>query len=304
MRIAIVVLGICATTGVARAQYNVPSSTSGESRQLLIANPDDTAPKPEESTPIGWELGASLDFITSDTSLGSRALKFTDVVLFRVHGLVAIGSKVELFGGLDLLPKQPSYTDELVWQGGLAGVRYRIDQRYSGYVRGEIGPGLDRDGSWVIGEVAAQYKRDLAEKALFWESTVGGTYTTLFPDAPVTKSFAIAELLTETGIAVRDPKGSFATWLTFGFHFPIVSRPSPDAPDPATMRALDPQTRVGVSFGMLVGVPKGPDLFIELSVLDRGDPSNPQTTLPILNGGFDQKQIIFGFNRRFGERAR
>src|SRR5207249_3957322 len=82
---------------------------------------------------IGVELGASLDFMTSDPSLGGRELKFTDVVLFRVHGLVAIGHRLELFGGADLLAKQPSYTDELVWQGGLAGARYRISDAFSAY---------------------------------------------------------------------------------------------------------------------------------------------------------------------------
>jgi hypothetical protein len=41
------------------------------------------------------------------------------------------------------------------------------------------------------------------------------------------------------------------------------------------------------------------DLFAELVVLDRGDLSHPATTLPILDGGFDQTHLVVGLTRRF-----
>ena len=224
-------------------------------------------------------------------------------MLFRVHGLLAIGRQGELFGGVDLLAKQPSYTNELIWQGALLGARYGFTQRLSGYVRAQGGPMLDRDGYWGMGEVAAQSKIELAEKALFWDSTLGGTYTQLDPDEPVSKRFWQAELLAETGLAIRERKGFFAMWLTFSFHFPLVGRPEVSAPDPVR-GALDPQTRVDVAFGMLAGVTKSLDFFLEVSTHDRGDLEDPQTTLPILSGGFDQGRILFGFNKRFGTRRR
>jgi hypothetical protein len=119
----------------------------------------------------------------------------------------------------------------------------------------------------------------------------------------VTRRFWQTELLAETGIAIREKRGYLATWLTFSFHFPLVSRPTTSAPDP-DRGALDPQTRVGVAMGMLVGVTRGLDLFFELSTRDRGDLEDPQTTLPILSGGFDQARVLFGFNKRFGTRRR
>jgi hypothetical protein len=303
----VVALVVIAGTRTAGAQYNVPSQASGESGQIQIAtdepNPDPAKPRPAQPLPIGWELGASLDFMTSDPSLEDRDLKFTDVVLFRAHGLVAIGRRAEVFAGVDLLPKQPSYTDELVWQSSLLGARYRFCEAWSAYVRGQGGPGLDRDGYWLVGEGAAQYRLDLAEKTLFWENALGATYTQLFPDA-ADEPFWQTELLAQSGIAVREKKGIFATWLAFTFQFPLVARPTPRAPDPASGRSLDPQTRVGVAFGMVLGVSRSVDLFVELSVLDRGDHDDPRTTLPILAGGFDQNRIVFGFNRRFGARRR
>lgn len=298
--LALVLIGL--TAGSASAQYNVPASATGDPSRLIIA--EDVTPTPSAKSTLGYELGASLDFLTTDRAAGMPALKFTDVVLFRVHGLLALGTRAELFAGVDLLPKQPSYTDELVWQGAMLGVRQLLGRTFSGYARAQLGPGLERDGAWLIGEAAAQAKLHLAEKVLFWESTLGGTYTQLFPDEEARDQLWQAELLAQTGIAIREKRGTFATWLTFSFHFPLIARPRPGDPDPISMRALDPQTRVGVSFGMLAGVTRALDFFVELSILDRGDLEDPRTTLPILAGGFDQNRILFGFNRRFGTRRR
>jgi len=299
----VVALVALAGARTAHAQYNVPSQATGESRSLQIAGESTIAAQPEGS-PLGWELGASLDFMTSDAGLEGRKLKFTDVALFRVHGLLSLGARAELFAGVDLLPKQPSYTDELVWQGALLGARYRFTRILSAYARGQGGPGLGRDGYWVAGEAAAQSRIDIAERTLFWESALGGTYTQLFPDEPVDRRFWQTELLASSGIAVREKHGVFAAWLSFTFHFPLVGRPAPGSPDPASGRALDPQTRVGVALGMVLGVSKSLDLFAEFQILDRGDREAPATTLPILGGGFDQNRIVFGFNRRFGARHR
>jgi len=303
----LLVIGILlGATMPAAAQYNVPSQATGDSSRLVLATDEHqqviatTEPAPLK---LGYEFGASLDFLTRERAPGEKALKFTDVVLFRVHGLLAIGPRGELFAGVDLLAKQPSYTDELVWQGALLGARLGFTKELSGYVRTQGGPSLDRDGYWGMGEVAVQSKIGLAEKILFWDSTLGGTYTQLFPDEPVTKRFWQGELLAETGLAIRERKGFFATWLTFSFHFPLVARPKGSAPDP-DRGSIDPQTRVGVSLGMLAGVTKALDFFIEVSTHDRGDLEDPRTTLPILSGGFDQGRILFGFNRRFGTRRR
>lgn len=298
--VLVVVLALVSVPAVAAAQYNVPSQATGESRMILIA--EDPAPTPEAKLELGGELGASLDFLTRDRAPGERALDFTDVVLFRVHGLVAVGKHAEMFAGIDLLPKQPSYTRDRIWQGALLGMRSSFGKVLSAYLRGQGGPGLDRDGSWISGEAAAQAKVMLAERTLFWESTFGGTYTKLFPDRPLGREFWQTELLAQTGVAIRERRGVFAAWLTFGFHFPLVGRPEPTS-DP-TVRALDPQVRVGVQLGMLVGVTKALDLFVEWSTLDRGELEEPNTTLPILSGGFDQQRLLFGFNRRFGTRRR
>lgn len=286
----------------ALAQYNVPSQTTGEAATLAIA--DDRRVERQADRPLGWELGASLDFVTRDASPELPSLKFTDLALFRVHALVAVGARAELFAGLDVLPKQPSASDEAILQSGLLGVRVGLGQRYAAYARAQAGPALGGDGGWLMGEAAVQARVSLADNVLFWESTFGGTYTQLLPDADERRRLWQAELLAATGVAVRDKRGVFATWLSFGFHFPLTARPLPSRPDPVTGRALDPQVRVGLALGLLVGVNPGLDLFLEGSILDRGDATDPRTTLPILAGGSDQRRLVFGFNRRFGARRR
>src|SRR5687768_10684402 len=119
-----VIAVLLGATAPAMAQYNVPSQATGDSSRLVLAKDEQQviatgAPK----TQLGYEFGASLDFLTRDRTPDEKALKFTDVVLFRVHGLLSIGKDGELFGGVDILAKQPSYTDELVWQGALLGAR-------------------------------------------------------------------------------------------------------------------------------------------------------------------------------------
>jgi hypothetical protein len=300
----LVIIGLLACAGTAHAQYNVPSQASSDSRvEIADGGEDMQIAEPAKKRPASFELGASIDFLTTkDRTLGDRKIDFTDVVFFRVHGLVPLGKRGELFAGVDLLPKQPSFTDEHRWQGALLGARVRVSKTVSAYARGQFGPNLDHDGFWTVGEAAVQYKRPIAEKVLFWENSVGGTYTQLFFDDQDGEFFQ-TELMTQTGIAIREKRGHFATWLNFGFHFPIVGRPTSAMPD-AQGRSLDPQVRVGMSFGMLVGVNRALDLFVEASIYDRGDFADPATTLPVLSGGFDQQRVLFGFNRRFGKRRR
>jgi hypothetical protein len=40
---------------------------------------------------------------------------------------------------------------------------------------------------------------------------------------------------------------------------------------------------------------------MELGVIDRGDLENPATTLPVLQGGTDQRVFTFGITRHFGQ---
>jgi hypothetical protein len=63
------------------------------------------------------------------------------------------------------------------------------------------------------------------------------------------------------------------------------------------MMPIDPQARVDFHLGSVLALVPDWDLFVDFAVIDRGDLSNASTRLPILDGGFDQEQILFGITR-------
>lgn len=88
-------------------------------------------------------------------------------------------------------------------------------------------------------------------------------------------------------------------WFNVEYFYPVVGGPAIDSGDPVR-GGLDPQPRVNMHLGALAAITNNVDLFLDFSILDRGDLEDGPTTLPILNGGFAQRQIVMGFMRRFG----
>jgi hypothetical protein len=67
--------------------------------------------------------------------------------------------------------------------------------------------------------------------------------------------------------------------------------------------AIDPQPRLDFKIGTAISLNRW-DLYVELAVVDRGDLANPATRLPVLDGGFDQRQVIFGVTRHIDTRSK
>lgn len=293
---------IAAWVGDAQAQYSVPSQASRSADELQIAYGDTEIVKREQNS-LPWEIGASLNFITSEESLGGEELAFTDVMLLRLHTMVSLG-RFELFAGTDILPKQPSYTNEHVWQGSLAGLKTVVNENISVWARGQGGPQLDKAGYWLGGDAAAQYHYELQD-VLFFESALGFAHSHLLFEEDVGRAFFVDEVFTTVGLALRDPDdGKFGVWLNFDYYYPVFHRPTNGNPDPQTLGSLDPQPRVNVHLGAVGAITDNVSLFVDYSILDRGDLEEATTTMPILNTGFDQSQIIFGFMRHFGGNRR
>src|SRR5262245_51333516 len=73
--------------------------------------------------PRGDELGFNLRFLTSPDGPRAGRLRFSDLVVGRLHVRHALGGRAEVYAGADLLPKQPTDFGESVWQGSHVGVR-------------------------------------------------------------------------------------------------------------------------------------------------------------------------------------
>ncbi|AKJ01615.1 hypothetical protein ATI61_103330 [Archangium gephyra] len=247
----------------------------------------------------GATVGGHLRFLTAEGGLGDEALRFTDVVLLDVNGRLSLGGTGELFASTTLLPKQPSRTGELLWQGSSLGGRVGFAERFAASLRATVGPALAHTGYWVTTDVGVEARKSLHE-TLRVQGLLGGSATALFLEGNPERRLGFGEVVAGGEVVLRAPNGAAAMWLGTEFRFPVVRSASP-----ASARAdLDPQTRVNVRLGGVLSYIEDWDLFAELVVTDRGELSEPTTRLPILDGGFDQTLLLLGVTRRIQRDSR
>jgi hypothetical protein len=152
------------------------------------------------------------------------------------------------------------------------------------------GPMPIADGFW--GSVATGViHRSRIEKFLAFQYGGGATATGLrIGDTdPVWQ----AGLGATSELVFHTPGGEWAMWFGFDLELPVVHSD-----------ALDPRSRLGVTVGTVFSAVKDWDLYASFSWRDRGTTELPATTLPIVDGGFDQRQVSIGLTRRFSVRGK
>ncbi|HEY3805853.1 MAG TPA: hypothetical protein VGL61_24765 [Kofleriaceae bacterium] len=101
------------------------------------------------------------------------------------------------------------------------------------------------------------------------------------------------------GVAYADTPPETGTAVNQGETIPAYHH----GHDPVSEMPLDPQPRLDVDFGTSVQLNDDWYLSADLTIMDRGDLANPATRLPVLDGGFDQIQIMVEITRRIRGRA-
>jgi len=166
----------------------------------------------------------------------------------------------------------------------------------TGWLAGEArlagGTLLDRAGLWGSGALGAT-ARKVVDPTLAFQGTLGGNYLRVDFDGDG-GALWLAEVESRGDIQLRAPNGIAGVWVGVGFAFPIAH----DGGYPA-MGRFAPQTRGDLHVGGVYAVVPSWDVYVEYSILDRGDLVDPQTTVPVLAGGFDQRQLMLGVTRRF-----
>jgi hypothetical protein len=240
--------------------------------------------------PSGGELTGTMSFVVADPSLGGQALKFSDVGLFSLAGRWSLVSKLEVSAGVTLLPKQPSFTDEKPWQSVSAGLRSPLGKKAALALSGSGGHLLGHQGMWTQTGLSLEWRKPISE---FLDFGVTGGADGVALSAPHAKSAFLTEVSVATNALFREPSGHWGSWIGISYALPVAAR----GDDPTTGMKLDPQPRLDFRIGTVLAVVDQWDLFAEFAVIDRGDLSNPATRLPILEGGFDQRQVMFGVTR-------
>lgn len=248
--------------------------------------------------PAGWyTVTGRMAFLTAPGSpLGGTEggqVRFTDVALLGLEARTSFAGRAEFAASIDILPKQPSYTEESVLQRlGFSG-RIGFRRRFAAYADLSAGPLLGGEGNWGAGNAGVQVRKSIHETTVF-QLAAGGAITGLSPEGMTTRnSDWFAEAVAGGEIVFRVPNGMAAGWLGTQLRFPVADGRRGSAPD------LDPHTRANVDLGVVLSYIDNWDIFALLSVIDRGDLVDPRTTLPILDGGFDQTQLAVGITRRF-----
>jgi hypothetical protein len=185
-----------------------------------------------------------------------------------------------------------------VWQGGHVGALIGLGGRLAGFAQAAGGPLMDSVGWWAGFDVGVQARKSLDDIVVF-QGALGGATSMLFFDEDTEEAFWFAELAGHGEILFQADE-ILAGWIGVDYRVPVAH--APDAPDPLSGAYLDPQPRVNFHLGFVLAYLDHWDLFAELAILDRGDIADPATTLPIIEGGFDQMHFVFGLLRRFQTR--
>jgi hypothetical protein len=241
------------------------------------------------------EVSGQIAMLTSDDVGQERGLSLTDVGLLRLGARRAIGEFFELFIGTELLVKQPEAWDEPIWQSAHGGVLVPFGHRLAMSIQGAGGELFQEPGFWWQAQSSLLAKPVIARWARF-ELALGHSITRLDIDGDP-RPFWLEEVVAhaETQLGER----GFAAWVGVDYSLPVAG--GPDAASRTSPRFLDPNVRLGLHVGGVVSPRKSSwDLFAIYSVIDRGDLERPETTLPILDGGFDQHQLTIGVQHRFG----
>ena len=237
--------------------------------------------------PAGGELTGQIKLVTADSLLGGPALKLTDVGLFGVSGRWALVKHLELSASADFLPKQPSFTDEEAWQSGAIGLRTALGHHAALAIDGAGGHLFDSTGFWNRESATVEWKKTIDPEWLAFDLRGGASTTGLGSGA---RSGRLTEVALATSALFREPSGHWGAWLGVGYAVPVEHR----GVDPTTDMHLDPQPRLDLHLGTVLSIVRDWDLFVDFAVIDRGDAMNRATELPILDGGFDQKQLVLG----------
>ena len=240
----------------------------------------------------GAELRADLRFLTTGAGPDGRAVRFTDIGLFGVSARAGVGHHVELVAGVDILPKQPSQSDESLLQRIALGLALGPNPRHAIRIDGAGGPMLGDLGLWGSAALSLVRRADIEKKILAYQASLVASGTSLRPDEGDAAWFG--EVIGQLELLIHTPGGEAGAWVGTSYALPVIERGTLGGV------AIDPQPRLDVHLGGVVALPSGWDLFAVYTVIDRGDAEVASTTVPILDGGYDQRQLLVGVTRRIG----
>ncbi len=250
------------------------------------------------------QLGTGFTFQTSRAGLEGEPVYFTDVAIIRPYLRISIHDDVEIAGQADILAKQ-TLSEESVMQSGSLSVLYGLGSHYAIYARGSSGSLYTRKGDFLGGSAGLMARKKI-EDFLMFEGDFSGGVTELVAQGKGSRSKVQIGDLSAGGKIVGMTPGDFkygaGGWVGARFSYPVSQRGDLDSMSMSESASMNVRPSVDFTLGGIVRMREW-DLWLSYTILDRGDASAPETTLPILSGGFDQTQTTIGITRRFGHES-
>jgi hypothetical protein len=155
------------------------------------------------------------------------------------------------------------------------------------------------DGSWWQFEpgFVARFRVD---RLVRFELSTGDLLTRLSYKTGSPSNAWLEEFTNRVEAQLGEDDGGFWIGITYSIPFTHSASLGERATDSA--RNLDPRPRLNLDIGGVL-TRQDWDFYAVYSIIDRGDFRQPATQLPILDGGFDQRQILLGVRHRFGKRS-
>jgi hypothetical protein len=251
------------------------------------------------------QVGTSLSFQTSRAGIDGSPVFFTDVAIIRPNLRISIHDDVEIAGEADILAKQTVGENSVIQSSSLS-LLYGLASHYALYARGSSGSLYSRKGHFLGGS-AGLMARTKIEEFLMFEGDFSGGFTELVADMSGPKAkVQIADFSAGGKIVAMSPgrhRYGGGGWVGARFSFPLSQRGDLDTMSMSKSASMDVKPSVDFTMGGIVRL-RNWDLWLAFSILDRGDAAAPETTLPLLSGGFDQAQTTIGVTRRFGHVSR
>jgi hypothetical protein len=282
----LVLLSILAAAAPARADEPADPPTAGVANEILTVGRAD--PRSYASdwlvAPPGWNFGGEMRFITAGSAPTGERIKLTDLALLRLQTRWTATRRLELSASADVLAKQLDTTREPLLQGGSLGAKLATSKTVA--IAAGISGGPALGSGWWGDASAGVVHRSRIEDFIAFQVGAGGLATVVSArDAPRTWQ---ADATGSAELTFHTPHGEWALWLGTELAFPV-----------AHADAIDPSTRLDLTIGTVYSAVRDWDLYAELTYRDRGTTKMPATILPIIDGGFDQRQIVVGITRRF-----
>lgn len=239
--------------------------------------------------PEGGTIGGALRMFSVPRGPNGAPIAIGDLALLTLHGQWTATKRLALAGSVDLLAKQPDDRRDVVLQGAAVSGKLGLTAQTALSLATSAGPTLGDDGYWGSAAIGAIHRSPIES---FLALQLTGTANAIGLRQDMVGRRWLSELGFSSQLVLHMPGGQAAVWGGIDIGVPI-----------AHSAGLDPTSRLGATLGALYSAVENWDLYVEVSWRDRGTMAMPATTLPIVDGGFDQRTVTFGITRRFTKRG-